>query len=161
MEDILKNLFEQLYKPESWLKGKRLPAVRTNKFLISSEHIGQFERISRDALRTNHPSQRYVIKDIMVSKENKIYYYIFTSEYQTVEDAHNGFFHDLWGAEVLQSRADGIVKVGDISFGNEQCICFVRNNTTIRIIASTANTERETLEQLARNIDRQIVEKSI
>lgn len=97
----------------------------------------------------------------MVSKENKIYYYIFTSEYQTVEDAHNGFFHDLWGAEVLQSRADGIVKVGDISFGNEQCVCFVRNNTTIRIIASTAHTERETLEQLARNIDRQIVEKSI
>lgn len=159
---MLEILFKQLYQPESWLTGEQLSAVRTNKFLISNEQIGQFERISRNALPPSHPNQRYIIKDTMVpsNSSDKVYYHVLTAEYQTTESARAGFFHDLWGAEVLQSRADGIAEVGDISFGNEECICFVRNNTTIRIMTSGVVPKQETLEQLARNIDTQIIEKS-
>lgn len=69
-----------------------------------------------------------------------------------------GIFYLLCGAEILNSRNEGALHVGEVSYGKQQYVCFIRNNIVIRIVYTTV--EQAVAETFIMQVDRQIVDEA-
>ena len=78
----------------------------------------------------------------------------------SVEAARNGFFYLLWGAELLKDRNEGIPAVGEISYGLDNYLCFIRNNVVIRISVDSVEPT-DILESFAKQIDQQVCDNLV
>ncbi len=66
---------------------------------------------------------------------------VFTQVFRSVEEACEGFFHLLWDAGRLNEKDEGTLDVGEVSYGRDKYLSFLRNNIVIRIFNAGPDDE--------------------
>lgn len=161
--------FREFYKPDTWFVHEDKQAVKPltrPDFTLASASFPELSRTERCLSRPLQDGELYVVNEIYESvagvpkdSEQHLRLRVFTHVFRTVEEARQGFFYLLWGAERLNTRAEGVPDVGEVSYGRGIYLCFLRNNLVIRVL-NIGICAKGIPEEFVRQIDRQIMERS-
>lgn len=160
------NISYQKYISDKWFASAKdtgsLKSVLPN-FTLSIKRFSNFKRTERILIQAQEEGEQYIVCDrYETSKTNsvKTFIRVFTHMFCSVEAARNGFFYLLWGAELLKDRDEGIPAVGEISYGLDNYLCFIRNNVVIRISVDSVEPT-DILESFAKQIDQQVCDNLV
>lgn len=167
-ESILMRNFREYYKPDTWFMNENkqivLSSVRQG-FTLSSARFPELCRTARRLVKPLEHGGEYVVYDVYEhsvspasDSQEKELLRVFTHVFKSVDEAREGYFYLLWGAVRLKGRNEGILDVGEVSYGQDKYLCFLRNNTVIRIFFAGIDTQ--IIKEFAKRADKQIIEKS-
>lgn len=168
-DPILMQNFQELYKPDTWFARNDKHAACSlagENFTLASTRFPAYRRTMRSLVTPSEEGELYAIYDtyeavppVSAPEAPASFLRVFTHVFRSVEEARQGFFYLLWGACRLKSRAEGVLDVGQVSYGRHKYLCFLRNNIVIRILNASPGTEGVPAD-FAREADRQVVENS-
>ena len=161
--------FRELYRPDAWFvhESKQVahPLTR-HDFALVAASFPELRRMERSLSHSSLEGELYVVNETYEAVALKTLeptpqalFKVFTHVFRSVEEAREGFFYLLWGAERLDTRTDGIPDVGELSYGRGAYLCFLRNNIAIRVL-NIGTGATGISEEFVRQIDRQIMERS-
>lgn len=159
METLQRDYFAEIYHQKVW-HSQDDDARCTNRFMIKESMNPAFVRKTRVARKASTCDEKYLLKDVWSPRDGDVRFEVTTTEYYTLSGAREAYFQMLWTSERLNSRAEGTLPVGEVSFGCDGYLCFIRNNVCIAIhIITRMENPSDTwlLGELAEAIDRQII----
>lgn len=158
--------FRQKYVTDEWFtlikNNNALKAVRLG-FTLATKQFLNLSHTRRSLVKAIEERELYTVYDrykTVEAERPNIFLRIYTHVFCNVEAARIGFFYLLWGAELLKGRNEGIPAVGEISYGLDNYLCFIRNNVVIRISVDSVEPT-DIHESFAKQIDQQVCDNLV